>query len=226
MDAFISYDGLPIESGGTHSLGKKKWGKVYEECVRFLETYTNNEGRDYATLTFFSSEHRTYKTMPSLWKLTKRYGIPRSRRWQFVDGNRRCYTWDLRSVKDVDDALQLLDAFEKFPPNRHGPLMVAFMWRFYFIDPGTGEVLPGQDKIPHVRRPLQNSQMHLMLAQKSKVSVWFAFPFEKWDEQSKSYIHVVAESMPFKCSDKHWRFWRYSKNGNWIPKVLNIDDPV
>jgi len=68
--------------------------------------------------------------------------------------------------------------------------------------------------------------MHLMLAQKSKVSVWFAFPFENWNEQSKEYIHTVAGDLPFKCSTKHWRFWRYSKNGNWFPRMLDIDDPV
>jgi len=144
MDAFISYDGLPIESGGAHSLGRKRWDKVYAECVHFLETYTNNDGRDYATLTFFSSEHRTYKTMPSLWKLTKRYGIPRIRRWLYEKGGRRSYAWNLRSVKDVEDALKLLDAFERFPPNLHGPLMVTFMWRFILSIPKQGKFYRGR----------------------------------------------------------------------------------
>lgn len=222
MNAFISYEGLPLNSGGAHSLGTKPCDKIHAECVHFLQMFTNNEMADYIVLTFHGSRDRTYKSLPSVWRLAKRFGVPTLGSWQYATGRRRTYTWYLKSVKDVEDGLQLLDAFASYPPNDPSPLVLSFMWRFYFIDPDTKEVLPGQDKIPMIDSRLQNSQLYLRLGQKSTVSAWFTFPFEEWNEQSKLYIRTITSGAPFKCADKHWRLWKYSNNGKWFPRSLDI----
>lgn len=57
MDTFISYEGLPANSGGAHSLGKKPVDIIYSETLRFLQTFTNGDEAKGIELTFYSSQN-------------------------------------------------------------------------------------------------------------------------------------------------------------------------
>ena len=64
--------------------------------------------------------------------------------------------------------------------------------------------------------------MYLRISEKSTVSVWFAFPFEEIHQCEKEFIEDLKLNLPFKISDKHWRIWKYSKEGNWIARKIEI----
>ncbi len=87
-------------------------------------------------------------------------------------------------------------------------------------------MLKGQEHIPMLGMAHENSRIYLRLAKKSTMSVWFAWPFAEMDRDSKAYISSMAQYLPFKFSDKHWRIWKRSKKGNWISHVLDINQPI
>jgi len=222
MDAFISYDGLPIKSGGAHSLGNKSIDKIYSEATAFIHTFTNSDNPKAINITFYTSQNRSYKTLPILWDLTKCLGIPSYNSWDLGTVKQRLFTWKLK-ISEIQKGFQILEKYMDLPDNPYGPVVLSMFWKFHFIDKGTKKVLPDQDKIPEIDFRQENSQLYLRLGQRSTVSVWFAFPFSSYDRYASDYINSLAEYLPFKLSKNHWRIWKLSKNGNWIPNKIEIN---
>ena len=223
MQAFLSYEGLPIKSGGGHSMGKKTPDEVYSNVKAFLASYTNAVLPEFFDLTFYSSQQKAYKTLPHLWRLVKIFGIP-TWKWWNLEVRQHLFNWKIRSAK-LDAAFKQLETFSQLPENPFGPLVLSIKWQFYFTEPRTASILPGQQQLPLIDFRNQNSQLYMRLGKRSTISVWFAFPFEVIDDNCKHYLASVVKALPFKPSEKHWRLWKLSKNYNWIPKSINIDLP-
>jgi hypothetical protein len=222
MDKFITYEGLPVNSGGSHSLGKKKVEIIYADTLRFLKTFTDTDIPTNIDLIFYSSQTGTYKTLPNIWKLIRIFGIPHYDSWKLRNIRQHFFTWKLK-YSDCNKAFKVLDDLLKLPTNGYGPIVFSFYWKFNFVDPVSKKVLEGQDKIPVIDFRQHNSQLYLRLGQRSTISVWFAFPFQELNEKNREYISSVSTALPFKPSDKNWRLWRKSKTDNWNPQILDIN---
>jgi hypothetical protein len=222
MDRFISYEGLPINSGGSHSLGKKSVDKIYSDTLEFLHQFTNCSQPIESQLIFYSSQNGSYKTAPTLWQLVKSFGIPSCNIWNLAKIRQHFFTWKLQRG-GIEMAFKCLHTFSNLPENQYGPIVLSLKWHFQFIDPLTKEVLEGQDKIPVVDSRQYNSQIHLRLGQKSTISAWLTLPFSELDDDSKKYIKSMTNQLPFYPSDKHWRLWKKSKKENWVPQVIDIN---
>lgn len=219
MDTFITYEGLPINSGGAHSLSKKPVEKIYLETMAFLKTFTDSDRPKEVGVTFYTSQNKSYKTLPILLSLTKRLGVPLHNSWDLGSVKQDFYTWRLKN-NNIQSGFEILEKYKDLPSNPYGPVVLSLKWQFYFVDKDTKRVLPGQDKIPVLDIRQQNSQIYLRLSQKSTISVWFALPFSATEGYAQEYVNSLCSHLPFKPSEKHWKIWRKSKSGIWSPQKM------
>lgn len=70
MNKFISYEGLPINSGGAHSVSRKSPKANYEETLDFLNLFANKTQPKSIELTLHESEKKEYSALKLLPKLT------------------------------------------------------------------------------------------------------------------------------------------------------------
>ena len=217
MNQFISYEGLPINSGGAHSVNRKSERMTYELTLNFLNLFADKTQPKSIDLTLFESEKKEYSALKLLPKLTLKFGIPKTRN----DGWLRTWTWKL-CEKDIDNGFEKLELNNELPNNPAGPLSLNFIWNFHLKDPNTNQILPNQELIPELDFRINNSQIYLKLSKKSTISVWFAFPFDKIGKYEMEYIKQLKSKLPFQTSDKHWRIWKKSENGNWTPRKIEI----
>ena len=217
MNRFISYEGLPINSGGAHSVSRKSPKVNYDQTLGFLNFFSNKTQPKSIELTLYESEKKEYSALKLLPKLTLKFGIPKTRN----DGWLRTWTWNL-TEKDIKKGFETLELNDELPNNPAGPITLNFYWNFHFKDPNTNQVLPNQELIPELDFRIKNSRIYLRLSKKSTISVWFALPFEKIDKYESEFIKEIKSKLPFKTSDKHWRIWKKSEKENWTPRKIEI----
>lgn len=201
MNGFITYDGLPLKSGGAHHLGSKPTKLIYAGIDSFLNKYTNSKKPHYLIV-----ELSTLK-LSRIIKYSLKFGMP-------YFGQGRVY-WHA-SIIDIDLLIEKIAQTDE--------LLLSILWRFRFIDLISGQVLPGQSEMPVLDERIHNSQLYLRLStKKSTLSTWFALPFNTLSDSSLKYIKGMQMDLPFKFSEQSWRLWKQSKDNHWIPKKLKIN---
>lgn len=217
MNRFISYDGLPISSGGAHSVNKRLPLENYNKTVKFLEQFGDKTFPESIELELYQSDKNEYSTLKLVPKLSLKFGFPKFR----SGGRLKSWYWNL-TEKDIQNGFDALELNKKLPKNSLGPITLSFLWNFKFKDPKTNQNLPNQEKIPELDFRIQNSRIYLRTSNKSTISVWFALPFEQLGSYESEYISNLKSLLPFKVSEKHWRVWKKSDKGNWTPRKLEI----
>ncbi|HEY2582972.1 MAG TPA: hypothetical protein VGI43_14250 [Mucilaginibacter sp.] len=207
MKSFISYDGLPISSGGAHHIRSKHPKLIYESLINFLDIYADVLDAD-AHL-----ELKKFK-WSNIIKYSLKFGIPEFDWNNFLANGQKSVRWRVYQ-KGVDFLIE--------NSSSHQDLRLCILWKFQFVNTITREVLPNQTKIPVIDFRQHNSQLYLRLSQDSStVSAWFTLPFEDLTTENLNYIDGIRNILPFKLSNKSWRFWTLSKNHHWIPKKISI----
>ncbi|RLZ06387.1 hypothetical protein [Faecalibacter macacae] len=217
MKTFLSYEGLPIKSGGAHSLKNKDFKENYIEIRQFLENYASKIYNEEIELSLYESAENKYSILKNIFNLILTFGIPKYRN----DGLNKSWNWTL-TKKQIEKGFHILKLNKKLTENSTGAISLNFKWNFYFKDAKTKIELPNQKLIPKIDFRLKPSQIYLRLSEKSTVSVWFAFPFDEINNYEKEYIENMKTFLPFKISDKQWKIWKYSKNGNWTARKIEI----
>ena len=217
MNRFISYEGLPINSGGSHSVSRKSPIVNYEQTLDFLRLFGDKSKPKSINLTLCESKKKEYSTLKIIPKLILKFGLPKTR----IDGLLRIWTWNLNE-NNIEKGFETLELNNNLPKNIVGPLTLSFYWNFNFKDPKTNIIIPNQKLIPKLDFRIENSRIYLRLSKKSTISVWFALPFEKIDKYESGFIKELKSNLPFKTSDKHWRIWEKSEKGNWNPRKIEI----
>ena len=208
MKAFITYEGLPLNSGGAHQLAAKPLTEVYASMIDFLQLYTDTKGADRVRVQLGDFSFK------NIIKYSLRFGLPSFDWNNYLASGMKDIYWNVCLRKIEYYVNQIV---------RHQELDLSVYWRFNFIDPRTRKVLPGQSELPVLDVRLENSRVYLWLsATKSTASVWFAFPFDHLTDDNLEYIEGIQEALPFKFSKHSWRLWNKSKNDNWIPKKISF----
>jgi hypothetical protein len=207
IKAFITYEGLPLKSGGGHNLGAKQADKVYGSMLNFLKLYADTQFDNCVSIEL--SEFN----LKNLLKYSLKLGMP-SFSWTSYPKNGLKVSY--RGLPN-----KKLDWYLDFTSN-HDEMTLCVLWKFKFIDANSREILPGQTEIPILDFRMHNSQIYLRLSSiKSTASVWFAFPFDELTEDNFKYLDGIQKTLPFKFSKHSWRLWKKSKNDNWTPgKIL------
>lgn len=210
--AAITYIGLPISSGGAHSLGRMSRRVAYERTMSFLRTCTEPHGPvTYAFDLPFVPERPPIRALEH--ELKRRFGrdleVPEER---------------------IDDALDFLDAIDPQPTNPWGmaPIWLTGTSNFHILDPATGHPLPGQDPGRfggaeyQAGVPLGTSGMRLILENRALVAIELCLPDP--DEALLSrVVPWLQRYLPCRLSAKQWRAWMATKTGSF--KARRIPAP-
>lgn len=207
--AAVTYIGLPISSGGAHSLGRMSRRVAYERTMAFLQACTQLV--DPIDHRFRIHDVPELEPIPDLGRELKR---------RF--GNKVALAEDR-----VSEALDFLDDIDPQPTNRWGMAPIWF-WvtaKFRILDPATGRPLPGQDpdRFHGVEYewsvPLGSSGLRLMLENRAQLAMELCVP-EADDDVLRRVIPWLQEHLPFTFSPKQWRAWTPTKSGSFKARKM------
>lgn len=213
--AAVTYVGLPIASGGAHSLGRMSRRVAYERTLSFLQTCTEP-----ITAATYSFQVHDVPELPAdprfnaeLWRRFGHYvDVPEDR---------------------VTDALDYLDEIDPQPANQWGmaPVWLTAGFNFRILDPATGLVLPGQDpaRFGSVEYewgvPLGSSRLRLILSNAAKVAIELCLP-DADEDLLRRVVPWLQQHAPFKFSPKHWRAWTPTRSGSFKARKLAMPELV
>ncbi len=205
----VTYDGLPIASGGAHSLGRMSRRDAYQRTMTFLETCTELDG---------PIDH--HFALPPV------SGLPRAS--ELEAQVKRRFGKDRRiEVSKVPEALAFLDEIDPQPVNPWGmaPVWLWTIARFRILDPATGQPIPGQDP----RRfnattassgvALGANDLRLILSDKAALGINLCLPDADEDLLGR-VVPWLQAYLPFRFSPKQWRAWTPTKTGGWKARKL------
>jgi hypothetical protein len=207
----VTYVGLPISSGGAHSLGRMSRRAAYERTSAFLTTCTE-------PITKPRYSFRVHQ-VPDL-RLDPRFERDLTLRFRnhfdLLDG-------------EVAAALDYLDAIDPQPTNAYGmaPVWLTVTSAFRVLDPTTGRPLPGQDAERYFGTlfqrdlPLGSSRLALSLHNQAALSVDLFIPDAR-DETLARVIPWLQQNLPFKMSQKHWKIWTPTKSRSFKARKLSV----
>lgn len=223
--AAVTYVGLPISSGGAHSLGRMSRRAAYARTISFLSTCTEPGGP--ISYEFRVNEVPRLPPVPHLEReLQRRLG-------QYGGGLRGI---DRRvSVQEdrVAEALDLLDDLDPQPTNQWGMAPIWF-WAtstFRIMDPATGRPLPGQDPARfrgveyEWRVPLGTSGLRLILHNHAALGIELCIP-QADNEVLSRVVPWLQQHLPLTLSAKQWRAWTPTKSGSFkASKCMPTGEP-
>ena len=211
--AAVTYIGLPISSGGAHSLGRMTRRVAYQRTMSFLGTCTLPEG----AIGYSFDVHDVPELPP----------VPRLER----ELRRRFGNYVTLHEARVEDALDFLDEIEPQPANRWGmaPVWFTATSKFRILDPASGQPLPGQD--PRGFRgveyewgvPLGSSGLRLILNNHASLAIDLCLPFPD-DAAVRRVVPWLQRHLPCKLSAKHWRAWTPTKTGSFRARKLTAPE--
>lgn len=207
----VTYDGLPISSGGFHSLGRMPRRVAFDRVTAFIEACTEPIGPvDYW---FNLPQVPDLPPQPHLeQELERRFG---KRGGLFLAKPDRLVIGEDR----VAEALDFLDDVDPQPMNQWGmaPIWLWMTASFRLLDPSTGRQLPGQD--PHrfrgavyaVGTPLGTSELSLILHNRAQLGIQLCIPDADTDCLNR-VIPWLQDHLPCSLSPKHWLAWTSTRS--------------
>lgn len=129
----------------------------------------------------------------------------------------RAHQWEL-SDEQVGEALCFLEVIHRENPSSKNRAKVTAFWKFKFVDPETGTLLPEQD-MPEIDVRLgPGSSLSFTTGTKTSIYAWFLFPFERASPEFEQYVCRFQKELIFEFAPKHWRFWNHYPERGWWPK--------
>jgi len=129
----------------------------------------------------------------------------------------RAYNWKLTS-EQFERGFTMLDEFDRQDPWLADRTFLQASWKFKFVEPRTGQVLPGQENLPMIDFRLgPGSTLNFSAHKGVSVYAWFLFPFENPAPDFEDYVDRFQNELIFKFLPKHWRLWRFSTD-EWRPR--------
>ena len=203
----MAYNGLPIASGGAHSLGRVSSRDALVSWFRFLDTRTE------------VSPIESWFDFPSTPRLTVDTAVVRRIESEFPRGSDRPWRWSVPSAR-IEDAVSLLESLEPLPTNQWGmaPLWLWCSANLRLKSPRSPGLWPAQDPtlFGHFETPggvkLGTSSARLILQAKRSIGLSLSIP-EATDADLTDFVPWLQAALPIRLSSKHWTRWTLTKNG-------------
>jgi hypothetical protein len=217
----ISYDGLPISSGGGHGLGRLHPAEAWDAVRRFLQTCTTAKVPERISIDIhdFHDEDAAQSARLLAAAVARFYLSSREHRRQDYSGKGSTRSWDLPPTLG-DQALEWLSAESLSPGWLGGPAHVNLDFQFR-LKSTAGEELPFQasgDYLDYVYSGygivFGESVARLRFSARSTLSLVLFLPFEAPDEYLANYAAFLQANLPIKLSRHHWKHWTLTKKGN------------
>jgi len=215
----ITYDGLPISSGGAHGLRTRSPKVALEQVRDFLRMCTDNSSpSDVFVEVIVSRSFQKEFTVPLAERLTAHLGTPIRRHAGAEDIAHR---WTL-TAHQIDEHVELIAQACPLPrhPFKIQPFVVAALFKFRLVSQETNVALPGQDVAyygnfsPRPGQLMGESQLYARISERSTVSLFLNFPFQERSESFLAAAAYVQANLPFLLSPNHWKQWCSTKRGS------------
>jgi len=204
----VTYEGLPLGSGGSHGLGRIGSREAYRRTAGFIANCAVVIGP--RTQSFYLHD------VPGLAERPDWEGVLHR---EFGEG-----TADGIPVSDdrVEAALGFLEDIAPQPQSQWGmaPLTLRTFWKIAIVDPVTGKPFPGQDpeRYPGLG---YSSRLTLHLSNRASLNIEICIP-DLDDQHLHELVHSLQSRAPFKFSAKQWRRWTASKSGAFTSRRIDI----
>lgn len=237
--AALFYDGLPVSSGGAHTLRERDPRAAWAKLEAFLEACCQVEKRS----TWLQLYERIdlpvrpkglagllrrgrapvpdSSAEPFRKAASAAFGHPNRIDAKISAATFRINQWEWRLEQSrMGDAMRIL-VENPVPDVEELPAaLLCVKTRFLLKDPATGEVLPWQDPAcygntpsPVSGVPLGESGWYVRLGPRTTCSLCLSLPFEEAGEEAVALAGRLQEHLPFKLSPHHWTRWQFNKAG-------------
>ncbi len=213
--AAITYDGLPISSGGAHSLRFKGFVKTFEALDNFvnsvsldpvptsviLELFDLGIGYTYFLALTAEFDNRFRR------KEGRQIGEFAANQWCVDPNDLKPLIYDLEGLRPIPDAGYAGQS-----------LVVHVNWNLRFAD-FRHKQFPFQNRNEYLQfevyfqRYLGESALYARISETSTANLFLSLPFENPDEEAMELVKRIQTHFPARLSSKHWKRWTLTKNG-------------
>ena len=212
----ITYEGLPLASGGAHKLRTRGFVAAFDALQSFASEVSLDpvpkdlaievvEGDDVPkefTDSLRSEFDAHFIRLPS-----RRIGAYTGHQWEI----------DATSVKRVVEKLERLRPTPKAGFAGEAVLVHA-TWNLVLAD-ADRRPLPHQDKNDYLgfdvggERYLGQSLVYSRISETTSAHLFLSLPFEEVTDDARRVVSEIQKHFPCRLSSKHWKIWRLTKNG-------------
>jgi hypothetical protein len=205
ISSAVTYDGLPVSSGGAHTLRRTSATAAFAAWTHFLATCTE------------ASPIRCWFDFPRTPELHVDPAVVERVAHDFPpDEDGRHSVGRAR----VDDALALFTSLEPLPVNSSGmaPIWLWFTTDFRLRSPRDSALWPGQDpaRFGEFETPggvrLGASSTRLILHARPLLGLRLSIP-EASDDDLAAIVPWLQAELPMRLSSKHWTRWTLTSGG-------------
>ncbi|CAN5320927.1 hypothetical protein BH11ACT5_BH11ACT5_13150 [soil metagenome] len=204
----VTYEGLPLGSGGSHGLGKIGSRDAYRRTVDFI-THC-------AVVVGPRTQSFTLHEVPGLAERPEWAGVLHR---EFGEG-----TANVIPVSDdrVEAALGFLEDIAPQPHNQWGmaPLTFTTFWKIAIVDPVSGRPFAAQDPARYPGLGY-DSRVKLHLSNRASLNIEICIP-DLDDQSLRALIPTLQSHAPFTFSAKQWRRWTASKTGSFTSRKIDV----
>lgn len=217
--SIITYDGLPLSSGGAHTLRTRSPIAALAQVRNFLSSCTVCVRPQKVSVEVVTGGSVPVEfSTPLVAKLRAELRVPGRQR--SYGAGATAHFWPI-AASQVDALVELIEQVSPLPvmPYRLQPFTLAAVFKFHLLHPQSRAVLPWQDAAFYGNFSaapgllLGESQFYARISCRSTVSLFLSFPFEDVSEDLLTTAGFVRANLPFPLSPNHWKRWRLTKNG-------------
>jgi hypothetical protein len=215
--AAITYDGLPISSGGAHKLRTRG----FTDALLVLQSFVTAVSLDPCPRHCFV-EVLAGDDVPASFTS----GVVAHCDAQFVKGTRRRVGEYSSSQWAVDpgELPALIDSLEQRRPIPKAGYAgyastVHVTWNIVFGD-GLRQPIPYQGKEHYLgfecafQRHLGESLVYATISEATTANLFLALPYESVTSEARKLAEKIQSQFPARLSPRHWKIWRLTKKGD------------
>jgi hypothetical protein len=221
VKSVVTYDGLPVGSGGAHSLRTRNPQAALAQIQSFLDKCTIRPSDLRFTVNLLSGEE---VGIPKEWTkfLLRRFNNTYGASNEKTLGSTLEYSWPIPE-SDVANQVDFLGSLGSLPAHQYGmqPLCVTAHSVIKLIDGEGGAPWPYQDpssyshfQVSGYGEALGRSVVYARISERSSLNLFLNFPFEPEDPELRRAVRHVQDNLPFSLSKSHWRHWKLTKAGD------------
>jgi len=216
--AAITYDGLPISSGGAHKLQTRGFRAGLMALQSFVAATSLDEipSSLYVELLEGAGVAEDFSA-PLRSEFDPRFAKMRSRRV----GGYVAHQWRI----DPSSLTWVIEKCERASPVPQaayaGPALVMLVnWNLLFFDSRTRGQLPYQTKEDYLgfdtgsQHFLGHSLLFARISHTTSAHLFLSLPFEDVTPAARQLASEIQAKFPARLSTKRWKIWRLAKSGN------------
>ena len=217
----VTYDGLPVGSGGAHHLRTRDPRVALAQIESFLDKCTVGSSELRFTVNLLSGEEEGIPkewTQSLLCRFSNTYGASMEK----TLGRSLEYSWSIPE-SDVASQVDFIGSLGSLPTHQYGmqSLCVTAHRVIKLTDGEGGTPWPGQDpssyshfQVSGYGEVLGRSVVYARISERSSINLFLNFPFEPGDPELQRAVRGVQDNLPFSLSKSHWKHWKLTKAGD------------